>query len=138
MFHFTEYFVRKSIRNGFSLLIISAFLIYISNGSLLHYFSIPVFLVAAGCWIYFGFKFKKQLDNVDEPTNHETETTKVRIFKLIDSILSATIFFSIILALGFPTGIAIYFLVSVISILFVIRIFQIVIISKYLKGEVRN
>ena len=138
MFHFTEYFVRKSIRNGFALLIISAFLIYLSSGSLVHNISIPVFLLAGGCWIYFGFKFKKQLDSVEEPTNHETETNNVRIFKLIDSVLSATILFSIILSLGFPSGNAIYFLVSVISILFIIRIYQIVIISNYLKQEVRN
>lgn len=138
MFHFTEYFVKKSIQNGFALLIVSAFLIYLSSGEMVHYFSIPVFLLAGGCWIYFGFKFKKLLNSVDEPTNHESDSNKVRIFKFIDSILSATIFLSIILSLGFPSGNAIYFLVSVISVLFIIRIYQIVIISNYLKQEVRN
>lgn len=138
MFHFTEYFIKKSIQNGFSLLIISAFLIYLSSDSLVHNISIIVFLISAVCWIYFGLKFKKQLDSIDEPTNHEPETNKIRIFKLVDSMLSATILLSIIFSLGFPNGNAIYFLVSVISVLFIIRTYQIVIISNYLKEEVRN
>jgi hypothetical protein len=138
MFHFTEYFIKKSIQNGFSLLIISAFLIYLSSGALVHYVSIPVFLISAVCWIYFGFKFKKLMDSVDEPTSHEPETNKIRIFKFVDSILSATILISFIFSLGSPNGNAIYFLVSVISVLFIIRIYQIVIISNYLKEEVRN
>jgi hypothetical protein len=45
---------------------------------------------------------------------------------------------SIIFSLGFSNVNAIYFLVSVISVLFIIRIYQIVIISNYLKEEVRN
>ncbi len=138
MFHFTEYFVKKSIQNGFSLLIISAFLIYLSSDSLVHNVSIIVFLISAVCWIYFGFKFKKLLDSVDEPTSHEPETNKIRIFKFVDSILSATVLLSIIFSLGFSNVNAIYFLVSVISVLFIIRIYQIVIISNYLKEEVRN
>lgn len=138
MFHFTEYFVKKSIQNGFSLLIISVFLIYLSSDTFIHYVSIPIFLISAICWIYFGLKFKKLLDSIDEPTSHEPETNKIRIFKFADSILSATILLSIIFSLGFPNGNAIYFLVSVISVLFIIRIYQIVIISNYLKEEVRN
>ncbi|MEN9332249.1 MAG: hypothetical protein RLZZ94_1339, partial [Bacteroidota bacterium] len=78
MFHFTEYFVRKSIRNGILLLIITAFLIYLSSDSIIHNVSIPVFLIIAVCWIYFGLKFKKQLDSVDEPANHETESNSIR------------------------------------------------------------
>ncbi len=138
MFHFTEHFVKKSIQNGFALLFISAVLMYLSSDEFVHYVYIPAFLIAGGCWIYFGFKFKKLLDSVDEPTNHEFETTKVRIFKLVDSLLSATLILSMILSMGFPTGNAIYFLLSVISVLFIIRIYQIVIISNYLKQEVRN
>jgi hypothetical protein len=138
MFHFAEYFVRKSIRNGVSLLIISAFLIYLSSGSLLHYVSIPVFLISAVCWIYFGFKFKKMLYSVDEPADYETETNKFRFFKSIHSLLSATLLVLMILSLGFPNGKFLYFLVAVISLLFITSIYQIIIISNYLKKEVRN
>lgn len=138
MYHFTEHFIKKSIQNGFALLFISAVLMYLSSDEFVHYVYIPVFLIVGGCWIYFGFKFKKLLDSVDEPTNHEFETAKVRIFKLVDSLLSATLILSMILSMGFPTGNAIYFLVSVISVLFIIRIYQIVIILNYLKQEVRN
>jgi len=138
MFHFTEHFVKKSIQNGFALFFISAVLIYLSNDEFVHYVSIPVFLLAGGCWIYFGFKFKKLLDSVDEPTNHEFETTKVRIFKFVDSLLSAALILSVILSMVFPNGNVIYFLLTVIAVLFMIRIYQIVIILNYLKQEVRN
>jgi len=139
MFHFTEYFVRKSIRNGISLLIIAAFLIYLSSDSIIHNVSIPVFLIIAVCWIYFGLKFKKQLDSVDEPANHETESNSIRFLKVFDSILSGSfLIILIILTFRFPSADAIYYLVTSISILFVLRIYQIVIISKYLKKEVRN
>jgi hypothetical protein len=43
-----------------------------------------------------------------------------------------------ILSLGFPNGKFLYFLVAVISVLFITRIYQIIIISNYLKKEVRN
>jgi hypothetical protein len=139
MFHFAEYFVRKSIRNGILLLIITAFLIYLSSDSIIHNVSIPVFLIIAGCWIYFGLKFKKQLDSVDEPANHETESNSIRFLKILDSILSGSfLIILIILTFRFPSADAIYYLVASISILFVLRIYQIVIISKYLKKEVRN
>ena len=139
MFHFAEYFVRKSIRNGILLLIITAFLIYLSSDSIIHNVSIPVFLIIAGCWIYFGLKFKKQLDSVDEPANHETESNSIRFLKVFDSILSGSfLIILIILTFRFPSADAIYYLVASISILFVLRIYQIVIISKYLKKEVRN
>jgi hypothetical protein len=139
MFHFAEYFVRKSIRNGILLLIITAFLIYLSSDSIIHNVSIPVFLIIAGCWIYFGLKFKKQLDSVDEPANHETESNSIRFLKILDSILSGSfLIILIILTFRFPSADAIYYLVASISILFVLRIYQIVIISKYLKREVRN
>lgn len=138
MFHFTEYFVKKSIQNGFALLIISAFLIYLSSDAMVHNVSIPFFMIVAACWIYFGFKFKKLLNSVDEPLGHESDTSKIRIFKFVDTLLSATLPLVMILSMGFPGGNAIYFLVTVISVLFIIRIYQIVIISNYLKQEVRN
>jgi len=139
MFHFAEYFVRKSIRNGILLLIITAFLIYLSSDSIIHNVSIPVFLIIAVYWIYFGLKFKKQLDSVDEPANHETESNSIRFLKILDSILSGSfLIILIILTFRFPSADAIYYLVASISILFVLRIYQIVIISKYLKKEVRN
>jgi hypothetical protein len=139
MFHFAEYFVRKSIRNGILLLIITAFLIYLSSDSIIHNVSIPVFLIIAVYWIYFGLKFKKQLDSVDEPANHETESNSIRFLKIFDSILSGSfLIILIILTFRFPSADAIYYLVASISILFVLRIYQIVIISKYLKKEVRN
>ena len=139
MFHFTEYFVRKSIRNGISLLIITAFMIYLSSDSIIHNVSIPVFLLIGVCWIYFGFKFKKQLDSVDEPANQETEANSLKFFRFFDSILSGVVLIILmILFLRDPSADAIYYLVSIISILFVLRIYQIVIISKYLNKEVRN
>lgn len=138
MFQFTEYFVRKSIQNGFSLMFVSAALIYLSTGEFEHYVSIPVFILVGFCWIYFGFKFKKQMNSVDEPTSHEKESSKLKIFKFIDSVLSGTILISIILLLRSPFSNYIYFLVSIISILFIIRIYLITIISNYLKKEVRN
>jgi Ca2+/Na+ antiporter len=139
MFHFTEYFVKKSIRNGILLLLIAAFLIYLSSNSIIHNVSIFVFLLVAVCWIYFGIKFKKQLDSVDEPTNHETDTNSLKFLKIFDSILSGSfLIIMTILTLRFPSADAIYYLVTSISILFVLRIYQIVIISKYLKKEVRN
>jgi hypothetical protein len=139
MFTFTEYFVKKSIQNGFALLFISAILIYLSSDELLHYVSIPVFLIAGGCWIYFGFKFKKQLDSVDEPANQETETNSLRFLKFFDSILSGSfLIILIILTLRFPSADAIYYLMTSILLLFILRIYQIIIISNYLKEEVRN
>ena len=139
MFHFAEYFVRKSIRNGILLLIITAFLIYLSSDSIIHNVSIPVFLLVALCWIYFGFKFKRQLESVDEPANQEIETNSVKFFRFFDSILSGVVLIILmILFLRDPSADAVYYLVSIISILFVLRIYQIVIISKYLNREVRN
>ena len=139
MFHFTEYFIKKSIQNGFALLFISAILIYLSSDELLHYVSIPVFLIAGGFWIYFGFKFKKQLDSVDEPANQETETNSLRFLKFFDSILSGSfLIILIILTLRFPSADAIYYLMTSILLLFILRIYQIIIISNYLKEEVRN
>jgi Ca2+/Na+ antiporter len=139
MFTFTEYFVKKSIRNGILLLLMSAILIYLSSNSIIHNVSIFVFLLVAGCWIYFGFKFKKQLNSVDEPANHEPETNSLRFLKFFDSILSGSFLIILtILTLRFPSADAIYYLVTSILLLFVLRIYQIIIISNYLKQEVRN
>lgn len=138
MFHFTESFIRRLIRNGFALLITSLLLSYLSFNSFIHYISILLFLVAAGCWIYFGFKFKKQLDSIDEPITHESDSSKLRFFKFIDSLLSVAILISMILTLVFPSLLTVLVLVTVILILFIIRIYQIVVISNYLKQEVRN
>ncbi len=139
MFHFAEYFVRKSIRNGILLLLIAAILMYLSSDSVINNVSIFVFLFVAVSWMYFGFKFKKQLDTVDEPTNHETDSKGLRFLKFFDSILSGSfLIILIILTLRFPSADAIYYLVAITLILFVLRIYQIVIISQYLKREVRN
>jgi Ca2+/Na+ antiporter len=139
MFHFAEYFVRKSIRNGILLLLIAAILMYLSSDSVIHNVSIFVFSLVAICWMYFGFKFKKKLDTVDEPTNHETDSKGLRFLKFFDSILSGSfLIILIILTLRFPSADAIYYLVAITLILFVLRIYQIVIISQYLKREVRN
>jgi hypothetical protein len=139
MFQFAEYFVKKSIRNGILLLLIAAFLIYLSSNSIIHNVSIFVFLLVAACWIYFGIKFKKKLDSVDEPANHEKDTNSLKFFKIFDSILSGSfLIIMTILTLRFPTADAIYYLLTSILLLFVLRIYQIVIISKYLKEEVRN
>jgi Ca2+/Na+ antiporter len=139
MFHFAEYFVKKSIRNGILLLLIAAVLIYLSSDSIIHNVSIFVFLLVAVCWIYFGIKFKKQLDSVDEPAIHEPEANRLRLLKIFDSILSGSfLIILMILTLRFPTADAIYYLVTSVLLLFVLRIYQIVIISNYLKEEVRN
>jgi Ca2+/Na+ antiporter len=139
MFTFTEYFVKKSIRNGILLLLIAAILIYLSSNSIVHNVSILLFLLVALCWIYFGFKFKKQLDSVDEPANQETETNSLRFLKFFDSILSGSfLIILIILTLRFPYADAIYYLMTSILLLFILRIYQIIIISNYLKEEVRN
>jgi Ca2+/Na+ antiporter len=139
MFHFAEYFVKKSIRNGILLLLIAAILIYLSSDSVIHNVSIFVFFLVAVCWIYFGIKFKKQLDSVDEPANHEAETNKLKFLKIFDSILSGSfLIIMMILTLRFPSADAIYYLLTSILLLFVLRIYQIVIISNYLKEEVRN
>jgi len=139
MFTFTEYFVKKSIRNGILLLLIAAFLIYLSSNSIIHNASIFVFLLVAVCWIYFGFKFKKQLNSVDEPATHEPEMNSLRFLKFFDSTLSGSFLIILtILTLRFPSADAIYYLVTSILLLFVLRIYQIIIISNYLKQEVRN
>jgi hypothetical protein len=139
MFQFTEYFVKKSIRNGILLLLIAAFLIYLSSDSIRYNVSIFVFLVVAVCWIYFGIKFKKQLDSVDEPINLEMETNRLKFLKFFDSILSGSFLIVLmILTFRFPSADAIFYLLTSILLLFVLRIYQIVIISNYLKEEVRN
>ena len=50
MFHFAEYFVRKSIRNGILLLLIAAILMYLSSDSVINNVSIFVFLFVAVSW----------------------------------------------------------------------------------------
>ena len=95
--------------------------------------------LANGEFLALTDKFKKQLDSVDEPANQETETNSLRFLKFFDSILSGSfLIILIILTLRFPSADAIYYLMTSILLLFILRIYQIIIISNYLKEEVRN
>jgi hypothetical protein len=138
MFYFVEYFIRKAISNGVSLLIISAFLFYLNSGEIIHHAAICIFLSAAILWIVFGLKFKSQLNSIDETESDESEEKKVKIFKISDSILSSILVVSIILTFTQPIGTSFYVLLSVSVLMLIIRAYQIIVISKYLKAANRN
>jgi hypothetical protein len=95
-------------------------------------------LSAAILWIVFGLKFKSQLNSIDEPESDESEEKKVKIFKISDSILSSILVVSIILTFTQPIGTSFYVLLSVSVLMFIIRAYQIIVISKYLKAANRN
>ncbi|MFM7014801.1 MAG: hypothetical protein ACKOX3_00600 [Bacteroidota bacterium] len=138
MFQFTEYFVRQSIFTGISLLLISTFLFFFDSGEQIHDVAISLFLAAALLWISFGVKFKKQLYHIDEPLGDEAEENKYRIFKITDLFMSSVLVMLISLTLAKPLGFSIYVLLGVLGLLFFTRIYQIVIISDYLKKANRN
>ncbi len=137
MFYFTEYFVKKSLTNGVSLILVSVFLVFWGSGELIHKTSLILLLSTAFIWIYFGLKFKKQLNEIDEPQSDEEEK-KMKIFKFADKLLSSILVFVIILTLVNPLGISFYFLLILIAVLFLMRFAQIIMISNYLKQEIRN
>jgi hypothetical protein len=137
MFYFTEYFVKKALTNGVSLIIVSVFLVFGGSGELIHKTSLILLLSTAFIWIYFGLKFKKQLNEIDEPQIDEEEK-KMKVFKLADKLLSSILVFAIILTIVNPLGISFYFLLILIAVLFLMRFAQIIMISNYLKQEIRN
>ena len=137
MFYFTEYFVKKALTNGASLIIVSVFLVFGGSGELIHKTSLTFLLSTAFIWIYFGLKFKKQLNEIDEPQIDEEEK-KMKVFKLADKLLSSILVFAIILTIVNPLGISFYFLLILIAVLFLMRFAQIIMILNYLKQEIRN
>ena len=138
MFYFTEYFIRKSFSNGISLFIFTIVFLYYEFNEPIHSFSMVFFAISGLMWIYFGYKFKQQLNFIDEPVSETKEFRKYKIHRVVDSALSTVLVLTMIFNIAKPEYKSFYVLLTVVFFLFFTRLYQIVLISKYLKEAKRD